>query len=67
MVVALAADVPRFDPRAPQLVSLPDLIGVVLEPLIALERDFSLLPRLATAWEIADDGPADSRCGCERA
>ena len=67
LVVALAADVPGFDPREQRRASTTDLIGVVLEPLVALERDFSLRPRLATAWEIADDGPADSRCGCERA
>ena len=56
LVVALQVGVPGFDPRQQYDVRSGELVGVILEPLVALERDFSLRPRLAAAWEVADGG-----------
>lgn len=56
LVVALQVGVPGFDPRQRHAGMSSELVGVILEPLVTLERDFSLRPRLATAWEVADEG-----------
>ena len=56
LVVALPFEVPGFDPRQAYDGRASGLVGVIVEPLVALQRDFSLQPRLATGWEVADEG-----------
>lgn len=56
LVVALPFEVPGFDPRQAYDGRTSGLVGVMLEPLVALQRDFSLQPRLAAGWEVADEG-----------
>jgi peptide/nickel transport system substrate-binding protein len=56
VVIGSVADASGLDPRL--VADTPSLqpIHAVMEPLVAYDRDLGLVPRLATGWEVSDEG-----------
>jgi len=56
LVIAVSAPAQGLDPRLRiDPMSLQRML-IVLEPLVTLDAELGLQPRLATAWEVADEG-----------
>ncbi len=55
LIIGATAEVSGLDPRLATDVSSFQRINVMLEPLVVFDRNLHLQPRLATAWELADD------------
>jgi len=56
LVVAIPTDVRGFDAAAQDSLGSNTLLGVIGEPLVSLGNDFVLRPRLATEWDVGDEG-----------
>jgi len=56
LIIGATAEVSGFDPRIATDVPSFMVINVILEPLVVFDGGLGLQPRLATGWEISDDG-----------
>jgi len=56
LIIGATAEVSGFDPRIATDVPSFMVINVILEPLVVFDDGLGLQPRLATGWEISDDG-----------
>lgn len=56
--IGAGAEITTLDPRLATDVPSFERIGVIMEPLVVFGLDLSLEPRLATSWELAEDGMA---------
>lgn len=54
--IALMAEAGTLDPRISLSVYDNQIISVLMEPLVVFGYNLELEPRLATAWEISEDG-----------
>jgi peptide/nickel transport system substrate-binding protein len=56
LIIGSTSEVSGFDPRTATDVPSFERINVIMEPLVVFDRNLGLQPRLATDWEIAEDG-----------
>ena len=56
LIIGATAEVSGFDPRIATDVPSFMVINVMLEPLVVFDETLGLQPRLATSWDVSDDG-----------
>src|SRR5690625_5234901 len=55
LIIGVGSEVQNLDPRLATDVASAMRTSVMMEPLVAFNRNLGLEPRLATDWELADD------------
>ena len=56
LVIGSTAEVSGLDPRIATDIPSFERISVIMEPLVVFATDLGLEPRLASSWELSDDG-----------
>lgn len=54
--VAIQVDIDTFDHQGNTTIAVANLVDYMLETLVEVEEDGTIVPNLATDWEISDDG-----------
>ena len=54
--VAIQVDVDTFDHHGNTTIAVANLVDYMLETLVEVDEDGTIVPSLATSWEISDDG-----------
>ena len=54
--VAIQVDIDTFDHQGNTTIAVANVVDYMLETLVEVEEDGTIIPNLATSWEISDDG-----------
>ena len=54
--IAIQVDVDTFDHQGNTTIAVANVVDYMLETLVEVEEDGTIIPNLATDWEISDDG-----------